>query len=167
MFLWAYNGWGLYLLCDNWFWACSRGPSLSGVWWISGVVPVCQEKPKRQERSECVNCDTLKPKKCVFHTQGIIGEERKSQLIHTWAWLSMSLIQNMFNITALHYVKTSIISHYLLCSDHYAEIMVTSARPLKYSTLFHIRRHSFLRDFTFPFTATEAVNSTKGLSSLD
>lgn len=140
--------------------------SVMNLWGCASLLRKA-EKAEEEERTECVNCDTLKPKKCVFHTQGIIGEERKSQLIHTWAWLSMSLIQNMFNITALHYVKTSIISHYLLCSDHYAEIMVTSARPLKYSTLFHIRRHSFLRDFTFPFTATEAVNSTKGLSSLD
>lgn len=130
---------------------------------------LCQfvKKSRKGRRGVSVWTVTHWNPKSTYFTQGIIGEERKSQLIHTWAWLSMSLIQNMFNITALHYVKTSIISHYLLCSDHYAEIMVTSARPLKYSTLFHIRRHSFLRDFTFPFTATEAVNSTKGLSSLD
>lgn len=45
------------------------------------------KKAEEEERSECVNCDTLKPKKHAFHTQGIIGEERKSQLIH---WVSPS-----------------------------------------------------------------------------
>lgn len=166
MFLWAYNGWGLYLLGTT-----DSGHALRGLLSLEcdESLGLCQfvKKSWKGRRGVSVWTVTHWNPKSTYFTQGIIGEERKSQLIHTWAWLSMSLIQNMFNITALHYVKTSIISHYLLCSDHYAEIMVTSARPLKYSTLFHIRRHSFLRDFTFPFTATEAVNSTKGLSSLD
>lgn len=60
--------------------------SVMNLWGCASLLRKA-EKAEEEERTECVNCDTLKPKKCVFHTQGIIGEERKSQLIH---WISSS-----------------------------------------------------------------------------